>query len=193
MPRNRKRKPPAEPIEARLWCAPEPICTLEAAAEWHAHCGRCDQHIFAFQWHVKMMRAGRVPLIEWLPLGIPVDRIIADGSPVGRTLFSDLKGRVWDGEVWRVTADARARRHRAWLAEQRGNASTAERNRRRYDVWHRSNPRDTSSLPRPLTKPVRGVAGYLLPTKVECSACDAINIVDVAAVRLHLTRERAVG
>jgi hypothetical protein len=193
MPRNRKRKPPTETIEARMWHAPEWASPSDSAAEWHAHCGRCDQHLMAFGWVIKMMRCGRIPVIEWTPLDVPVKDLHIDVSPARRTLSSNAIGGVWDGEVWRPTAEHRARRHEAWLAEQRGEASPTEKNRLRYDVFHRSNPRSTFELPAPLSRPMRDAAAYLLPTKVECATCGAVNIVDVKEARAALTKERAVG
>jgi hypothetical protein len=81
MPRNRKRKPPAEPVEARI----RAYGSGDDVKAHEARCGRCGQYLMIFEW-------SQMPIGDmWSPLFVPIDN--------GDRVMASVWGWSWDGSV----------------------------------------------------------------------------------------------
>jgi hypothetical protein len=169
MPRNRKRKPPAEPVEARA----VPLAAPSGIESYESRCGHCGGLVLAFS-------VNRAPIGElWEPLPLAVG---------DQFVFSNW-GRRWDGTVWRPTADRVRRRQQAreQAAERidpelspadRNHATRrrdAARERMRSGAFHRTN-HDAGKTNSVGMFPSASRAGHILPTHVQCD-CGAVNSV----------------
>jgi hypothetical protein len=170
MPRNRKRKPPADPVEARITPHEAPA-GVEAC---EARCGRCNGPVLIYT-------VNRAPIgALWEPLPIAVGE---------QFVFSNW-GRRWDGAVWRSTAErirrwqrereqAAIRLEQSRDAAERANAARRRdtaRGRLRAGALHRTN-HDTMKTSSVGMYPIVARDGYVLPTIMECDKCSVENVI----------------
>jgi hypothetical protein len=159
MPRNRKRKPPADPVNALVrWLdreALKPNFEGKVKPQAQVSCGHCKAMITSIRDHEDHVTT------RW---GVPRFRL-------------DTYGHRWDGDVWHPTPY----RRRLWQQVREAapvSESASQRLRtNRYlhrSIWRRDMPQGAGEG---RTAELR--EANALPTKWECSSCSQINIIDV--------------
>jgi hypothetical protein len=166
MPRNRKPKPPADPVDARIR-----VYGLGEDVKAHeARCGRCGYYLVLFEW-------SRMPIGDmWSPLFVPIDN--------GDRVMASVWGRSWDGGVWRATGERARQRREALSALERGlgHEGDIHRERLRMGAFYRRNRGDRiqKTMSIGLHPPVAG-EGFHLPTRMECERCYVENTIGLNA------------
>jgi hypothetical protein len=120
MPRNRQRRPPAEPVEARIEYVRggQPECVALT------RCGHCGQQLMWFECDVE------TSALRW-----PSTSMIAYHGD--RSFIATNAGWRWDGRVWHPTIGHQQRRQRA----REKLVSRAQRGRLREGLFEGRNRR----------------------------------------------------
>jgi hypothetical protein len=176
MPRNRKRRPPAEPIDVRI---------DEAGS---LSCGRCGQAFPSIIFNERIA----AHVMSWDDEGFETRQItpeietrVSDGqsAPWLATMSITAWGWRFDGEAWRPTSESHSEWAQANKVMQRPDLYSEKDITRAKSVLSRGTSAYTDKnreqkLEIPSITAAQEIAQrFTLPTKIECIQCSMLNMV----------------